>query len=506
MSEKMSRRDFARTSVAAGAVMALPGALLGAGTLEAKTSAAARGAAVAKRRRLAHVPTMLGYGGDHHAAGAFRDSISIAYTSQATQTQSEPEVVRGWRVGTTIPVEYYTDERQYRQDERFLAENFWLMVDHESRIPTAGDYFVFEFGRGESVIILRDKAGAVRGFHNVCRHRASRLCRHHRDPAPEDASRLSVTQLGPSGNTPVFRCPYHAWTYDLDGRLISAPNGMPSDFDLAQNGLIPCHVRTSGGFIFANLSLEDPPDFDAVIDPSRTPQNWRTVCEEYGTAQLKIAARSHYPVKANWKLVLENFHECYHCGPAHRSLVTVHPFWDGTMSAEQRTRLAQQLEPFVPPELRQRAGQTGMGGNGLGGGVLNVGYATGSLDGKPVAPLLPTRNAYTHRRGGASIAWAFGNMQCYDDYIAVVRHTPRAVNLTDVEIFWLVNADAKEGQDYQPERVMALWNTTEREDRWIVENQMGYLSSGYRPGLYARTEGGPSRFIEWYMREVAQLV
>ena len=75
---------------------------------------------------------------------------------------------------------------------------------------------------------------------------------------------------------------------------------------------------------------------------------------------------------------------------------------------------------------------------------------------------------------------------------------------TDVEIFWLVNADAKEGRDYKPERVMALWDITEREDRWIVENQMGILSASYRAGRYATTEGGPSRFIHWYMRDVVQ--
>jgi phenylpropionate dioxygenase-like ring-hydroxylating dioxygenase large terminal subunit len=201
--------------------------------------------------------------------------------------------------------------------------------------------------------------------------------------------------------------------------------------------------------------------------------------------------------------VLENFHECYHCGPAHRSLVTAHPFWDGTMPVEQRTRLAQQLERFVPKDAGQRTGQAGMaGGAGLGGAILNVGFSTGSLDGKPVAPLLPTKKEYTHRRGGASTTWALGNIQCYDDYVAVVRHTPRDVARTDVEIFWLVNAEAREGRDYKPERVSALWDITEREDRWIVENQMGYLSSAYKTGRYATTEGGPSRFVQWYMKDV----
>jgi Rieske 2Fe-2S family protein len=505
MSKKLSRRDFARKSMTAGAVaVALPATVLGAppAPVEVKT-AAARGAAVARRRRAALPSPSYSYGGDPVAEA--RDSIALAYAPATAQTQSQgaPEIINGWTVGTTIPAEYYIDEKHYLKDERFIIDNVWLMVDHESRIPKPGDYFVFEFGRGESVIILRDKAGAVKGFHNVCRHRASRLCRHHRDPAPGDANQLSVTQLGPTGNTPVFRCPYHAWTYDLDGRLISAPNGMPSDFDFAENGLIPCHVRTAGGFIIANLSQGEPPDFDSVVNPPRTP-NWRTVCEDYGTARLKIAARAYYPVRANWKLVMENFHECYHCGPAHKSLVRAHPFWDGTMSAEQHERLARQLEPFVPTHLRKPGGLSAMGGGQLpAGAILNVGFATGSLDGKPVAPLLPTKKAYTHNRWSASTTWALGNIQCYDDYVAVVRHTPRDINLTDVEIFWLVNGDAKEGRDYKPERVMALWDITEREDRWIVENQMGILSSAYKTGRYAVTEGA-SRFIQGYMKEVVQ--
>ena len=102
----------------------------------------------------------------------------------------------------------------------------------------------------------------------------------------------------------------------------------------------------------------------------------------------------------------------------------------------------------------------------------------------------------------ASTTWALGNIQCYDDYIAVVRHTPRDVNMTDVEILWLVNAEAKEGRDYKPERVMALWDITEREDRWIVENQMGYLSSAYKTGRYATNEGA-SGFLRTYMKDVA---
>ena len=172
--------------------------------------------------------------------------------------------------------------------------------------------------------------------------------------------RLSVVQLGPSGNTPVFRCPYHAWTYDLSGQLISLPNAMPDYFNKAENGLRPCHVKTAGGFIFINLSRQDPPDFETFIG------NWREVCQEYGTDQLKIVARRQYPTKANWKLVVENFLECYHCGPSHtKSYFKVHAFHTEFvsyyMTPEQRARAEQELSrhghPVTLNVYQQRAPQ-----------------------------------------------------------------------------------------------------------------------------------------------------
>ena len=366
MSKKVSRRDFARASVAAGAAaatVAIPTALLGeTGTekiLAGQTTAAARGAAVARRRRLAPPPDGA-YGGlDPSGRGMMLDA-----TAYANQTASYPS---GWRESTTIPAEYYLEEKHYRNDDRFVADHFWLMVDHESRIRKPGDYFVFEYGRGDSVIVVRDQAGTVKAFHNVCRHRGSRLCQHateHPSEARADGKpvdpRLSVVQLGPSGNTPVFRCPYHAWTYDLSGQLISLPNAMPDYFNKAENGLRPCHVQTAGGFIFINLSHEAPPDFETFIG------NWREVCQEYGTDQLKIVARRQYPTKANWKLVVENFLECYHCGPSHtKSYFKVHAFHTEFvsyyMTPEQRARAEQELSrhghPVTLNVYQQRAPQ-----------------------------------------------------------------------------------------------------------------------------------------------------
>ena len=553
MSKKVSRRDFARTSAAsAAAAVALPKALFGdPSTVEA--SAAAKGAALAResvqRGRFAPPPPYYSYGGDASLGADFRETIALAHSPAYAQSGSgmaapaqgqsaivtaPPVIIKGWKEGMTIPAEYYIDEKQYIEDEAFLARNLWFLADHEARIPKPGDYFLFPFGRGEQVIVLRDRAGAVRAFHNVCRHRGSSLCRPEDSPAPNDP-RLSVKQLGASGNTPVFRCPYHAWTYDLEGKLISVPNGMPADFNMADWGMRPCHVRTTEGFIFLNFSKTDAPDFDTAV------RGFTAVAKEYGTKDLKIIKRIAAPTKANWKLVLENFQECYHCGPAHRNLVTTHPGWDGIMPPEQRTRLTEQLKQYIeaaqqeqqrqqsqPSQAQQiqqqiqqlqqqlqqvQAGGTvpaqgsGMSGQQqgglMGGNILNVNMVTGTLDGTQAAPLLPARKEWTHRSRAVSTGWSTGYLQCYDDHVAVARFTPRGVKFTDAELFWLVKPDAVAGKDYNADKIAALWDITYLEDRWITENNHNGIESGfYTSGQYAATETGPSRFVKWYMTEV----
>ena len=196
MSKKLSRRDFARTSVAAGAAaVAVPGALFGtaaASESAAAATAAAAGKQAAIARRLITPPAQgFGYGGGDIAGRGVSEPLQDAAGAPQAAPVTYPG---GWREGHTIPAEYYIDEKHYLADERFIGNHLWLMVDHESRIPNAGDYFVFEYGRGESVIVLRDRAGAVKAYYNVCRHRGSRLCRHDEDPTPKD-TRLSVKQL-----------------------------------------------------------------------------------------------------------------------------------------------------------------------------------------------------------------------------------------------------------------------------------------------------------------------
>jgi len=359
------------------------------------------------------------------------------------------------------------------------------MVDHESRIPKAGDYFTFKYGRGENIIILRDKNNKVNAFHNVCSHRATRLCRGSDDPRTE-GNNLSVLQLGASGNTQIFRCPYHGWTYDLEGNLTKAYK-MRDDFDLSKNGLVPCHLRVEGGHIFVNLSNEEqPPDFEEDT------RGFRRMAKKYGFADLKVGARLSCPIKANWKFVLENFLECYHCGPSHTCLVTAHN-WDERLSGEEENYQIKEVGEWIGRETYAASGQ------------LNPGFLTGSLDGKPIAPLLPNIKTWSHKTADVITGYSTGYWQAYDDHIVVVRFTPRDAQLTDSEVLWLVHPDAVAGKDFDVENLKELWKVTLIEDIWIVENNhLGVMSRGYGPGRYADNETETADFIKWYMAEVAK--
>jgi phenylpropionate dioxygenase-like ring-hydroxylating dioxygenase large terminal subunit len=200
--------------------------------------------------------------------------------------------------GFTLSQPFYTDPGIFQNDLPAIFSRQWLLVDHESRIEKKGQYFLFNIGQ-ESIIIIRENKSAVNVFYNVCRHRGSRLC------------------LEAQGKENALVCPYHAWTYGLDGKLKMART-MPADFEPIEYPLKRCHVRVYQGLIFINLSLDNPPDFDLLY------QNFSPFLAQQGTGKAKIAVRRTYPNQANWKLVVENFIECYHCTPAHPEYCSVH--------------------------------------------------------------------------------------------------------------------------------------------------------------------------------------
>jgi len=149
------------------------------------------------------------------------------------------------RLGYSLEQPFYISDAVFEADMDHVISQKWIMAGHVSRIPNKGDYFLYKIG-GEQIIIIRENTESIRAFFNVCRHRGSTLC------------------SAQSGNMPKLVCPYHAWTYELDGRLLAA-RLMPQDFDKAENSLFACHIREFHGLIFINMCEGSPPDFDATF-------------------------------------------------------------------------------------------------------------------------------------------------------------------------------------------------------------------------------------------------
>jgi Rieske 2Fe-2S family protein len=186
--------------------------------------------------------------------------------------------------------EFYSDPDIYERDIERIFLRSWLYAGHQSEIPAPGDWLLFDFA-GESVIVARSQEGGVNAMLNVCRHRGSRICVEN------------------TGCSKRLICRYHGWTYDLDGRLVGASR-MNEDFDKSGIALKRIHVEVLDGMIFVNFA-DKPSPFQPVRD------GLADCLRPYDLGNARVAHRQNYPIAANWKLAVENYCECYHCGPAH---------------------------------------------------------------------------------------------------------------------------------------------------------------------------------------------
>ena len=203
----------------------------------------------------------------------------------------------------TLPQRYFVSPEIFAKEEEKVFSTQWVLVGHQSQIAKAGDYFVQEVA-GESLIIARDQKGEVRAFYNVCRHRGTRLCEEK------------------VGHSSTIQCPYHAWTYALDGRLVGAPHmdgtAVPG-FDKADYSLHAVSLALWEGFIFVNLAIEPAPLEKWFAPLAGKFSHWNL-------PKLRSAKRIEYDVRANWKLIFENYSECYHCPGVHPMLSKVSPY------------------------------------------------------------------------------------------------------------------------------------------------------------------------------------
>jgi len=397
-------------------------------------------------------------------------------------------LIDGARQGSTQTRPFYCDDEIFDLDMEKVVMRKWLLIDHVSRIPETGQYFLYEVGQ-ESIIVIRENDKKVNAFFNVCRHRGSRIC------------------LEPQGEKRRLTCRYHAWSYGLDGTL-KMPLYMPEDFEPSDFGLNECHIKIHHGFIFLCLSPDPAPDFDedfAVFEPHLA---------FHGFADAKIAHKESYPTAANWKLVVENFFECYHCAPAHPEFCSRHPR-DALVAigAGPSSGPADAVERFKP-ELEAWEKKASELGRPMGSVDDDEHSAhmkffqqrphrndiqSETQDGLPVSCLMGNRRDFDLGRMHLSFSPLNQIVAC-NDFAALFVFTPRSATHTDVDITWLVDGKAKK---VDVDRMIWLWDVTTKQDKLITENnQSGISSSRYRPGSLSNQELRVDTFNRWYLNQL----
>ena len=378
----------------------------------------------------------------------------------------------------SLEQKFYTDPEYYKQDLENIFYKDWLFVGHDCELPKTGSYMTVQIG-AYPVVIVRDTQGGIRAFHNSCRHRGSRIC------------------AAEKGTAAKLVCPYHQWTYELDGRLLFARQVGP-DFKPAEYGLKPVHCETVAGYIYICVA-DEAPDFAAfrnLVEPYLAPHNIK---------DAKVAFEMSIVEKGNWKLVWENNRECYHCAANHPELCRTYP------EAPSATGVQGVMEDPEINQLWKNCASVGLPAQ------FNM-----SEDGRyriTRIPLLRDAVSYTMSgkaavkkplsdqvAGGTNI----GAMLLFNypstwnhlmaDHAISFRVLPISAEETLVTTKWLVHKDAVEGVDYDLDELTHVWIQTNDQDRQIVEeNAVGIRSPAYQPGPYSvEHEGGVMQFLEWY--------
>ncbi len=412
------------------------------------------------------------------------DLLNITYPTVDHARTEMARMLEKHPTNYSLPQPLYNDPHMFRVDMEEIFQKEWLFVGMTSEVPARGDYFTVEIGQNP-VLIVRGAEGEINAFHNTCRHRGSRICDDHR------------------GKVANLVCPYHKWTYDLKGNLLFAGTEMGDAFDMKKHGLKKAHCKVGGGFIFISLAKDAPEDdFDTFLT------NLDEYMEPYDVDNSKLAVESNMYEKANWKLVIENNRECYHCDGNHPELLNTLQEWDDTNDPrasqaflDQYARQSAEWEAENIPHERRDAGHNR---NRMVRMPLKEGTQVMTIDGEPGCNKLMGR--IKNRELGSlrilHLPNSWNHMQ--SDHFIVFRVLPISAQETLVTTKWFVHKDAVEGQDYDIARLRKVWDATNEQDRILgEENQRGINSVGYEPGPYSETfEFGVVNFIDWYSNTV----
>jgi Rieske 2Fe-2S family protein len=356
----------------------------------------------------------------------------------------------------SLPQRYFISPEVFAQEKERIFSRQWVLVGHQSQLAQTGDYFTAEIA-DESLIVVRDKRGEIRGFYNVCRHRGSRLIESRN-------GQLSAT----------IQCPYHAWTYALDGRLVGAPHmdDVPG-FDKSDYPLHRVNLGLWEGFIFVNLAEAGSRTGFVSLEDWFAPLQGKF--SHWNTSMLQPAKRIKYDVSANWKLMFENYSECYHCPGVHPQLQKVSPY----DSAENDLREG----PFLGGFMKINPGKS----------LTTSGNACAMFVGK----IENLQQVFYYS--------IFPNMllSLHPEYVMVHQLWPQSPERTLIVCDWLFHPDAFRRKDFRPDDAIEFWDMTNKQDWHVCElSQQGISSRAYEPGPYSARESIPAAWDEYYLRKM----
>jgi Rieske 2Fe-2S family protein len=350
--------------------------------------------------------------------------------------------------GRMLPAEAYTSEAVLAWERRHLFADAWVGAGRSSDLSQPGQRRALRVG-DDSVLLVRGEDGVLRGFHNVCRHRG-----HELQPCDTMVERGAI------------HCPYHAWTYGLDGGLRFTPRyEAPPGFDVADHSLVPVRIEEWRGWVMVNASGDAGPLADHLGDLDAELDRW-------APERLTVAATHRYELQANWKLPIENYHECFHCPAIHPELCVVSPPSSGDNSIGHR-------------------------GLWVGGWMVLADDAeTMSLSGASGGVTLPGLDE-TWRRRVHYLGLAPNLLiSPHPDYVMTHRLEPLAPDRTFVECQWLFDPAALEQPDFDPAYAVDFWDLTNRQDWTACEGvQRGVASRGFRPGPFGEDEDAVTQFV-----------
>jgi len=351
------------------------------------------------------------------------------------------ERFRGLPAGaSTLPGRYYTDPAVLNQEIEKIFNSMWMCAGREDEILEPGDYITRQIGN-ENVIIVRGEDRKARAFYNNCRHRGTRFCN-------EQAGRVKGS----------FQCPYHAWTYGLDGRLIGAPHmAGVDDFDKSKFPLVSVGCDMWAGHIFFNLDPNRKPLLDQI-------KGLPDVTQRYNLGKLRRAERHAYDIKANWKLIAENYSECYHCPLIHPQLNRVTNYLSGDKES---------MEPNYYGDYQ----------------LIGDEFGTLTVEGKKTRPYFDGINEEDRKRVYYYVIYPNLLLSIHPDYLMTHTLWPKEPGVTHVVCEWHFDPKVMKKPDFDPSDAVGFWDMTNKQDWRVCEiSQLGVASKGYIPGPFSHQE------------------